>query len=207
MRATTPFAALVAITTLAGCAINGTGTADPALSNLDGVTLGSDGTNQFVEQVEFVYGTDGAEKPLPLCIAQNVTNRSTSVTGETSSYLSPITGNRYSTQGTNDIGGGEALSYISQDEKSVVANGNTSYTFKSGFVPIKRTVRFSLNAEQSENNLILSFDNLEQVQNDAGAAPLGGYHGLGAWQGGGGVMAYGALEEVARGVRDCLTGS
>lgn len=197
-------AALATITMLGGCAAIGTRTADPAIANLPTVTMGTAPGGPYIEQVDFSFDVGAVEKPLPLCIAQNVNNRAANVSGETYRYTSPYTGITYSDQDTSSVGGGEVLSYVSEDEKSVVARGTTEYAYTFALTRVENVVLFSLNADLEDSHLNLSFKDLAQASKQSVGEAPGRQRKLWAWEAAGAQQAYASIEEVAEDLRDCL---
>lgn len=192
---TTAFALLAGMT-LVGCA--SPTKIDPALAGLSNAKIV--GTPPRLEAIEFDYTLAGVGKPLPLCIAQNVRNRATTQTATPINNMAKtLVGNR-----AQSVSGGGVISYVSDDEKTVVANGNTTYNFTFALAPVDRTVRFSLNAETAEQRLNLLFDDIQQLQNNA--TQLHGFQRLPAWEDAGGIEAYQALEKLARSVANCVGG-
>lgn len=197
-------AVVTVIFSLAGCSTMAR-TADPAVANLPEVTIGNATGGPYIEQVDFSYDVNADGKPLPLCIAQNVRNRATNVSGVTSTYTSPYTGTTYSDRDTSSVGGGEVLSYVSEDEKSVVANGTTEYDYTFALARVENVVLYSLNADLRGSQLNLSFTDLEQASKESVGEAAGRQRKLWAWEAAGPQQAYESIEEIAEDIRSCLS--
>lgn len=189
---------------IAGCATNAV---DPSLTDKPGVNLLRDGSGSaYIESVNISRSGHKLEKDdLPLCMSRSVSNRSVTLQGTSSTYVSPFTGIAYSENQTADISGGEALQYVSEDGREAVAQGVAEYYVTVVGLRNKKFLRYSLASKVSKEASEYHFSNLEQAFEDAGAANLMGFSKVGAWGGAKPEDAYHALERVADQIDSCLS--
>lgn len=194
--------ALLTAVLLSGCA---TRERVPELSQYPGVQLEKNDKwgYEYVEGVTYAYSgkTKGGKDALPLCIAQNVQNKSIVLTGSKNAMLGAVV--QTSTQ--TAVGGGNVISYVSDDKNSVVAEG--SIALDAGFVlaPTKDNITFRLNAKRSQAGLSLVFSNLERASSDTGTMANQGFYKIGTWSGADPIKVLNSLKKTADTINTCLS--
>ena len=186
---------------LAGCA---TTAVSPALSHMDNVEIGP-GPHGFQYVNKATYRFDGVSaigEALPICVVQNVQNKSVTLQDSSTQKFLPYVG-FVSNKSAREVGGGQVITYISDDKSTVLADGVTSYQ-PTGLIPIAQSVRFSLSTKASADGLDAVFTNIDQAQVDTGVAANDGYTKLGAWPGQNPELAIGELKKIADSIAECV---
>ncbi|WP_289105807.1 hypothetical protein [uncultured Halomonas sp.] len=194
----------VVLASLGGCA---TGTVDQSFTAMPGVSTERDAQgNQFVTSIEVsTPGVAAAPGDLAPCILQNVTNSSVTLTGTSAAFVSPFTGAVYRATGSDGVGGGQALQYVSETEDEAIATGVTDYQVTSMGMPVDKHLRYTLAVKSDGSGTKYHFGNLEQAQKDAGSAQNIGFAKLGAWSASQPEAARAALVRVADNISSCLS--
>lgn len=148
---------------LGGCA--STTTVSTALSGMNNLAYGTDSYgNQYVTHAHYVFdGVPPRGDSLPLCVAQNVQNKSVTLADSSGSFLG-ASGTYYQIDKAREAGGGSVIKYVSDDRQSVLAQGSAGYQFLMPLGPIDESVRFDLKAQAMPDRLVLGFSNLERAQ-------------------------------------------
>lgn len=193
---------LVAVT-LGGCA--SVSSVSPALSQMDNVLIvPGDNGYQYVEKVSYKFdGTIAKEDALALCIAQNVQNNSVTLQDSSNRTFIPYVGTVSNTT-ARDVGGGQVLKYVSEDRKSILADGVVPYQYDFLAISVKEFARFSLAAKAAKDSLLIDFTNVEHAQVDTGVSANDGYSKLGAWPGQHPEVVVGVLQKIASRINDCV---
>ncbi|MFA5489615.1 MAG: hypothetical protein WC284_10400 [Candidimonas sp.] len=186
---------------LGGCATN---SVSPSLSGMDNVEIGPGPYGyQYVSKVSYRFdGVAVKGEALPMCVVQNVQNKSVTLQDSSSRQFMPYVG-YVSKESAREVGGGQVITYLSDDKRLVMADGVTSYQTGS-LVPINQSVRFSVALKASDNTLSAVFTNIDQAQMNTGAISNDGYSKLGAWSGMNPELAIGELKMIASNIADCV---
>lgn len=188
---------------MTGCATN---VRSPALAGLENVQyeLGAH-DNEYVKSAAFSYeGQVPDADALPMCVAKVVQNRSVTLKDSSRGYVGAYSGMYYGNQAAREAGGGTVIQYVSDDKKSIVAQGATSYSF-GGLIPIQESVRFGLSAKVTGNARSLIFDRIERAQLNTGAVSNSGFTKVGAWSGARPEMVIKSLRTLADDLNNCLS--
>lgn len=140
---------------------------------------------------------------LPLCVAQVVENREVNLTG-VETVTSYIPGVFRSDSKSVMVGGGQTITYVSDDRKTVIAKGVEPYVVGASFMPVERSIRYALTAKLSGELLSLSFDKLEYAQLSTGSIKNDGYKQLGAWPAAQPEKALASIKKVAENLNNCI---
>ncbi|WP_394243890.1 hypothetical protein [Halopseudomonas laoshanensis] len=177
-----------------------------ALQQYESVTLAPwVGDAKAVTGVSFTRSAQGRDSAslIGICVSQNVTNRSVTVTGQESTYIGPYTGRVYSNVKSDSVSGGEVVLFASEDGNSVVAQGSESYQVPM-LVPVEKSVRYTLTATEIQNGFKYAFTNIESAQLNTGVVANQGYSKLGAHEGASPELALAALESLASDIDSCM---
>lgn len=104
-------------------------------------------------------------------------NHGVTLTG-TATTIGPYTGRMYATPTAQTSAAGSVIKFVSDDKRSVVAEGSETYRGSGMAAMTQRNIRFTLSADVVGNALQVKFDNLNTVQLDTGVAANSGYHKL-----------------------------
>lgn len=195
--------ALAGAVVIAGCATN---EVSQQLASAPGVQIERDTSgNAFVAsyQEKLSLKSDAKAESLSRCVSQVVVNHGVTLTG-TATTIGPYTGRMYATPTAQTAAGGTVIKFVSDDKRSVVAEGSETYRGSGMAAMTQRNIRFTLSADVVGNALQVKFDNLNTVQLDTGVAANSGYHKLGAWSSAKPEEAIDAMRAVSRKLRDCL---
>jgi len=194
----------VAFSVLGGCA---TGVVDPSFTAGPGVSTERDAQgNQFVTSIEVnAQGVTASPGDLAPCVLQNVTNSSVTLTGTSAAFISPFTGAVYRATGSESVGGGQALQYVSETEDEAIATGVADYQVTSMGMPVDKHLRYTLAVKSDGSGTQYHFGNLEQAQKNAGSAQNIGFAKLSAWSGSQPEAARAAMVRVADNISSCLS--
>lgn len=182
---------------LAGCS---TSAVMPELAQYD-LQLLPWQSGKSVESVVFRNPGGVTGDRLPSCVARLVTNDSVSLGDTANSFYGAYTGNYYSSSSSRESAGGDVLSYVGKDGKSVVARGSVGYEASA---MVRRVVRFSLSVDVDHGQRVTSFTRLEQAQVNTGAAANNGFNKIGAWPGANPDLAIASLAELSDQINECL---
>lgn len=186
---------------MAGCA---TRERVPELSQYPGVQLEKNEKwgYEYVEGVTYTYpgAAKGGKDALPLCIAQNVQNKGVVLTGSKNAVL----GAAWQTSTQTAVGGGNVISYVSDDKNSVVAEGAISLDAGFTLAPSKDNISFRLNAKRSQAGMTLSFTNLERASSDTGTMANPGFYKIGTWSGANPMRVVSSLKRTADTINGCI---
>lgn len=203
MRKLKLLAMLASTSVLAGCV--GVDQSQPMWQTIapgtPGVETSGSGDYTLLESVSFESTTTFNKDAVAGCIAENVRNNDHTLQS-TSSYVGPATGRLYNLDHTKEVGGGNLLEYVGEDR--VIASGNLTYTFTSGFVPINDIVRFTLAVKETESGTSYQFRNLERAQQDTGVVANAGYGKIYMKAGGRSQLIYDNLSGLQRKIDSCV---
>lgn len=188
---------------LGGCA--SVSQVSPAIQGMENVEIGpGPGGHQYVNKVSYQFdGAVVAGEALPICVVQNVQNRQVTLEDSSSQRFVPYVG-VVSKESAREVGGGQVITYVSEDKQTVLANGATAYQHTSMMLSIDQSVRFSLSAKSSQEGLSVVFTEIDQAQIDTGAIANTGYKKLGAWPAQNPEMAIERLNAIATNIADCV---
>lgn len=180
---------------------------DENLSSKDNITINTESNGlSYLTSANFYYKLmNYKDESLQYCIAAKVTNRGVALSGESSSYTSPLTGIRYSKRDTHERSGGDVISFVSKDGKEILAQGNKKYVAKGSLGSIDDvTVRYQLEAKIQNDDLEMHFNSLERAWNNTSAENLG-FRKIGAWEAAGGIYAYNTIESISQDIYQCIS--
>lgn len=190
---------------LSGCVMTGRA---PNLATYDTASYEKDQYGQeYMTGLSFKYPAPARLKPdaLPLCIVKTIDNRSVTLSDSSRSWVGPYSGYYYRMGVQREAGGGEVLSFVSEDKREAVATGTVTHRYTFGMAPIERSVRFTLNAKVGASETMFRFDRLEWAQLDTGVAANNGYDRIGAWEKARPELAAESLKLVADKLSSCLS--
>lgn len=166
-----------------------------------GVETSGSGDYTLLDAVSFESSAAFEKDKVAGCIAENVQNNGHTLKS-TSNYVGPATGRLYNFDHTKEAAGGSLLEYVGEDR--VIASGNLTYTFSSGFVPISDIVRFTLAVKDSGTGISYQFKNLERAQQDTGVVANGGFAKIYMKAGGRSQLIYDNLSGLQRKIDSCI---
>lgn len=188
--------------TLAACATN---PVDPDLYKYGEIKLTTSPQGyQIISGVGHKYKTrTKISDTLPLCIAQIIENRGV-ILQDSETNVGPVYGTLIRNNKSLSISGGNVITYVSDDKKTVIARGAEDYQTGLSAIPIKRNIRYTMTAKIESEVLDIFFNKLEWAQLDTGGIRNDGYSPLGAWSGAQSDKALIALKNVAEKLNDCV---
>lgn len=176
----------------------------PELSQYPGVQLEKNDKwgYEYVEGVTYNYpgAVKGGKDALPLCIAQKVQNKSIVLTGSKNAMFGAVV--QTSTQ--TAVGGGNVISYVSDDKNTVVAEGSIALDAGFALAPSKDNITFRLNAKRGRAGTALAFSNLERASSDTGTMANQGFYKIGTWSGANPIRILNNLKKTADTINTCL---
>lgn len=155
-----------------------------ALSSFNGISYSPWRETETITAYKRVMPVTAKNKDsIARCVAKNVANSDIALTGSSSTYVGASTGKIYNFNKESKTGGGDVIQHISENG-SVISKGNTDFSFSSegGLVSvnIEKSVRFTLDVSQSDNNgTTFEFTNLATAQKSTGYMANGGYDSQG----------------------------
>jgi len=187
---------------LAGCA------SPQRMASLDSMGAMSYGKNSYghetLEGVRFSYPpAKVAGDALPLCVAKTVENRAVTLS-DTTSRVGPYSGMVYNQRSAREAGGGQVISYVSEDKQTVVATGTTPFGERGAVVNDEQSLTFTLTVKNSTSGATYEFAKLQKAYRDTGAMANEGYQDVGAWSAARPDRAVSALKALADKVSGCL---
>lgn len=138
-----------------------------------------------------------------ICVLRNVSNRDVILSDASKSFVGAYTGNYYNIGSKTVVNGGGVVESVG-DAGAIIVQGNTSYSFDSGIVQIKRVVRFTLDAIPRSEQIDLTFSNIQQAQTETGAFPNTGFFDIGTWEGAGPYQAIMSLDNIVSSISECI---
>lgn len=132
---------------------------------------------------------------LQRCVAITIRNDSVTMT-QSGGYVGSYTGKYYQTSSSREVGGGSVSQYVAEDGSEIVARGETKFTTSL----VERSLRYTLNLAQTENNRTYKFTGIEQ----AGTTNGYGYHKIAAMAGTGVEAALASLDGVVGELESCM---
>ena len=190
---------MLVVVWLTGCATN------VELPSNAHIIEGSKGW-RFLDKVDFSYTASRTYdfSALRLCVAQNVSNESYTLTGDASTWRGPATGTYYRNDRQQHVAGSvDIFKLVDERNATLIAVGTTSAT-QGGLVPATDIIRFELVAKVQGNHMELVFTNITRAWQDTGGASNDGFEPVGVWQGTRADNVYRGLEAVANGIKACL---
>ncbi len=130
---------------------------------------------EYIEGVTYNYlGTQkGGKDALPVCVAQNVHNKSVTLRGAQGSTF--FGGAFLNTSQTSVVGGGNVISYVSDDRNTVIADGTTFIDIGNVLAPNKDAITFRLTAKRGQSGTSLAFSNLERAISESVKLAITGF--------------------------------
>lgn len=197
------FGAMAVAAVLVGCATNAP---SASIANLPGVQLERDaGGNVFVGAYETAAALkSGSSDKLLMCVTQSIVSRSVTLTG-TATTVGAFSGRLINTPSVQTVqGGGSVVRYVSDDKRSVVAEGSETRRGTGMQAMIQRNVRYTVAVNIEEQQIKFRFSNLEQAQLDSGSAANSGFIPVGAWEAAKPQEAITVLQSVADKISGCM---
>ena len=132
---------------------------------------------ESIEGVKFVYAPqDKSGDALPVCVAQTVENNSVTLEG------TMTVGRYYSWSNERETGGGQVISYVSDDRKTVIANGTVTLGSKGLLTNSEQFIRYTLSMKSTPNGLIASFGKVQRALASTGSMKNQGFEPIGTWK-------------------------
>lgn len=187
---------------LAGCS---TGQQrDARLNNITGLKTQHNGQNEYLKEYSTKIKADKTSiDKVKICVLRNVSNRDVVLSDASKSFVGAYTGNYYNIGSKTVINGGGVVETV-DDAGAIIVQGNTSYSFDSGIVQIKRVVRFTLDAIPQSEQVDLTFSNIQQAQTETGALANTGFFEIGTWEGAGPYQAIMSLDNIVSSISKCI---
>lgn len=187
---------------LAGCA------SPQRMASLDSMGTMSYGKNSYghetLEGVRFSYpSAEAAGDALPLCVAKTVQNRAVTL-ADTTSRVGPYSGMVYNQRSAREAGGGQVISYVSEDKQTVVATGTTGFGERGAVINDEQSLSYTLTVKNTAAGATYEFANLQKAYRDTGAMANEGYQAVGAWSAARPDKAVSTLKTIAESVNGCL---
>ena len=155
---------------------------------------------ESIEGVKFTYPpNEKSGDALPLCVAQTVENNSVTLEGNAT------TSGFYSWKSSRETGGGQVISYVSDDKKTVVANGTTTFGSKGVFGNSEQYIRYVLSMKSTPESLVASFGKVQRARGSTGSLANQGYEAVGTWKQMQPDQVVTSLKLVSDKIEECLT--
>lgn len=193
---------IIAVLFLAGCSAGQQ--RDAKLNSVTGLKTQHNGQREFLKEYTTKINTNKASMDkIKICVLRNVSNRDVILSDASKSFVGAYTGNYYNIGSKTVVNGGGVIESVG-DAGAIIVQGNTSYSFDSGIVQIKRVVRFTLDAIPRSEQIDLTFSNIQQAQTETGAFPNTGFFDIGTWEGAGPYQAIMSLDNIVSSISECI---
>lgn len=158
-------------------------------------------SREAIKSVEFTLASsvDVEQDRLAMCVAENVTNRSVTLSDNAGSHFGAVTGTYYNQSNQQSVAGGQTI--IREGEGKIVAEGLIEYS-ASTFV--NNALRFTLIINTGDSNNSYRFANLQRAQLGTGTLANTGFGKIGAWPAAKPEKAIQSLESLAVQINSCL---
>lgn len=187
---------------LAGCSAGQQ--REARLNNILSLKTQYNGQREYLKEYSAKIKTNKTPlEKVKICVLRNVSNRDVILSDASKSFVGAYTGNYYNIGGKTVVNGGGVVEAVN-DAGFIIAQGNTSYSFDSGIVQIKRVVRFTLDAMPQSEHVNITFSNIQQAQTETGALPNTGFSEIGTWEGAGPYQAIKSLDKIVSSISECM---
>ncbi|EKD4460478.1 hypothetical protein ORP92_002774 [Escherichia coli] len=187
---------------LAGCSAGQQ--REARLNNIPSLKTQYNGQREYLKEYSAKIKTNKTPlEKVKICVLRNVSNRDVVLSDSSKSFVGAYTGNYYNIGGKTVVNGGGVVESVN-DSGFIIAQGNTSYSFDSGIVQIKRVVRFTLDAMPQSEHVNITFSNIQQAQTETGALPNTGFSEIGTWEGAGPYQAIKSLDKIVSSISECM---
>ncbi len=177
---------------------------DVRLNKITTLKTQHNGNNEYLKEYSAkIKNNKTTMEKLRVCVIRNVSNRDVILSDASKSFIGAHTGNYYNIGSKTVVNGGGVVE-AADDAGAIIVQGNTSYTFDSGIVQIKRVVRFTLDVIPRPEQVDLTFSNIQQAQTETGALPNTGFFEIGTWEGAGPYQAIMSLDNIVNSISDCV---
>ncbi|EHR0862092.1 hypothetical protein KS888_000901 [Escherichia coli] len=187
---------------LAGCSAGQQ--REARLNNIPSLKTQYNGQREYLKEYSAKIKTNKTPlEKVKICVLRNVSNRDVILSDASKSFVGAYTGNYYNIGSKTVVNGGGVVESVG-DAGAIIVQGNTSYSFDSGIVQIKRVVRFTLDAIPRSEQIDLTFSNIQQAQTETGAFPNTGFFDIGTWEGAGPYQAIMSLDNIVSSISECI---
>ena len=187
---------------LAGCSAGQQ--REARLNNIPSLKTQYNGQREYLKEYSAKIKTNKTPlEKVKICVLRNVSNRDVILSDASKSFVGAYTGNYYNIGSKTVVNGGGVVESVG-DAGAIIVQGNTSYSFDSGIVQIKRVVRFTLDAIPRSEQIDLTFSNIQQAQTETGAFPNAGFFDIGTWEGAGPYQAIMSLDNIVSSISECI---
>lgn len=187
---------------LAGCSAGQQ--REARLNNIPSLKTQYNGQHEYLKEYSAKIKTNKTPlEKVKICVLRNVSNRDVILSDASKSFVGAYTGNYYNIGSKTVVNGGGVVESVG-DAGAIIVQGNTSYSFDSGIVQIKRVVRFTLDAIPRSEQIDLTFSNIQQAQTETGAFPNTGFFDIGTWEGAGPYQAIMSLDNIVSSISECI---
>lgn len=159
---------------------------------------------EYIDGITFEYPAtkSGGKDVLPVCVAQNVQNKSVTLKGNQGTAF--VGGAFWQTGKSETVGGGSVISYVSDDRNTVIADGTNMIDTSAMLVKMENAVTYRLTAKRNPAKTLLAFSNLERAATDSGNIGNPGYNKIGVWSAAKPMQVIGSLKKTADTINTCL---
>ena len=184
-------AVVLVLATLGGCATGTQNLYKYGEPGLDG---------NYLKSLEVSGSGQAPPGKIAMCAASVIRNDAVSLGDSSRTFVGAYTGNYYQAGSNREVGGGGVIQYVSPDESSVVAKGETGYTSAM----VSRSVRYTVTIRSSGPERKYLFAGIQQAQLDTGSMANAGYSPVHVMMGGGSEDVARSLSAVAAEIETCI---
>ncbi|WP_286761997.1 hypothetical protein [Pseudomonas sp. UBA2047] len=184
-------AVVTALVVIGGCASGAGNLYKYGQPGLDG---------NYLKSLEVSGSGPAAPGKMAMCTASTIKNDPVSLRDSSRTFVGAYTGNYYQAGSNREVGGGGVIQYVTPDESSVVAKGETGYTSAM----VSRSVRYTVTIKNSGPERKYLFTGIQQAQLDTGSMVNAGYSPVHVMMGGGSEDVARSLSAVAEEIETCI---